>query len=67
MATLRVTLSEEKWIQLKEKADRYHVTPEELFRVTLEELLTLPDEAFRQAVDYVLTKNAELYRRLAKA
>ncbi|MDQ7029183.1 MAG: hypothetical protein Q9O62_05080 [Ardenticatenia bacterium] len=39
--------------------------PEELLRVSLEELLSRPDEAFQEAMAYVLTKNAELYRRLA--
>jgi len=67
MAMLTVALSEEKWAQLKEKAERYRVAPEELLRVSLEELLARPDEAFQQAMEYVLIKNAELYRRLAKA
>jgi len=66
MVTLTVTLSEEKWVQLKEKAKYYRVTPEELLRVSLEELLARPDEAFQEAMAYVLTKNAELYRRLAR-
>ena len=65
MATLTVTLPEEKWKQLKEKAEYYGVAPEELLRASLEELLSRPDEAFQQAMAYVLTKNAELYRRLA--
>ncbi len=67
MATLTITLLEERWTQLKEKARRYQATPEELLRVSLEELLTRPDEDFQQAINYVLVKNAELYRRLAKA
>jgi len=66
MVTLTVTLSEEKWIQLREKARYYGVAPEELLRVSLEELLSRPDEAFQEAMAYVLTKNAELYRRLAR-
>ncbi len=66
MVTLTVTLSEEEWAQLKEKSEYYRVAPEELLRVSLEELLSRPDEAFQQAMAYVLTKNAELYRRLAK-
>ncbi len=65
MATLTITLSEERLAQLKEKAKRYQVAPEELLRVSLEELLTRPAEDFQQAMEYVLTKNAELYRRLA--
>jgi len=67
MATFTITLSEERSAQLKEKAKRYQVTPEELLRVSLEELLTRPAEDFQRAVEYVLTKNAELYQRLASA
>lgn len=67
MATVTITLSEEKLAQLKEKAKRYEVAPEELLRVSLEELLTRPAEDFQQAMEHVLTKNAELYRRLATA
>ncbi len=66
MVTLTVTISEERWIQLKEKANRYQVTPEDLLRASLEELLSRPDEAFQEAVEYVLAKNAELYWRLMK-
>ena len=65
MATLTITLPAEKWAQLQEKAKRYQIAPEELLRVSLEELLTRPDEDFQQAMEHVLTKNAELYRRLA--
>lgn len=65
MATVTIILPEEQLAQLKEKAKRYQVTPEELLRVSLEELLTRPDEDFQQAMEHVLAKNAELYRRLA--
>jgi len=50
---------------LKQMATRFGVMPEELVRVSIEELLTRPEEAFERAVDYVLKKNAELYWRLA--
>jgi hypothetical protein len=46
-------------------AARFQVAPEDLLRVSLEEILTRPDEAFQQAARYVLAKNADLYRRLA--
>ena len=58
--TLRGTLA-----KLQEVAAQFNVSPEELARVGIEELLTRPDDAFQQAVQYVLKKNAELYRRLA--
>jgi len=67
MTTLTITISEEKWAQLQEKAKHYKVDPEELLQMSLEELLARPDEAFQQAMEDVLTKNAELYRRLATA
>jgi hypothetical protein len=52
-------------LKLKETATQLQVSPEELVRVSVEELLTRPQESFQRAVDYVLKKNAELYRRLA--
>jgi len=51
--------------ELEEIAGRLDVTPEDLARVSIEELLALPEETFRQAAEYVLRKNAELYNRLA--
>jgi len=51
--------------KLREIADRFNITPEDLARASIEELLTRPEESFQQAADYVLHKNAELYRRLA--
>jgi len=67
MATLTITLSKESLTRLREKAERLHIAPEDLIRISLEELLSRPDEDFQRAVEYVLTKNAELYRRLATA
>lgn len=63
--SLTVTLTEDQLRQLKEKAERLQTTPEDLVRVSVDELLSRPDEAFERAVKYVLNKNAELYRRLA--
>jgi hypothetical protein len=65
MNTITVTLSDERLSKLKEKADELGLTPEELVRVSIEELLSRPENAFRQAVEYVLKKNRELYQRLA--
>ena len=42
-----------------------HMSPEELARAGVEELLARPEETYQRAIDYVLKKNAELYRRLA--
>ena len=50
---------------LREEAERLKVTPEELARAALVDLLSEPDESFKVVVERVLRKNAELYRRLA--
>jgi len=65
MTTITIAMPEERLLKLREAAARLGVSPEELVRVSIEELLAPPEEAFREAVDYVLDKNAELYRRLA--
>lgn len=65
MATFTITLPDDRAQRLREKADRLGVTPEELARVGVDDLLAQPDEAFERAVEHVLKKNAELYRRLA--
>lgn len=65
MAHITVSLTEDQMRGLQEIAARLKVTPEELARVGIEDLLAFPDDAFQQAADYVLRKNAELYRRLA--
>ncbi len=65
MSTLTIALSEERLQKLEEIARRFQIAPEELVRVSIEELLSLPEEDFRRALDLVLSKNAELYQRLA--
>ena len=62
---MTLSISEDRFIKLKEVAGNLNITPEDLVRVSIDELLSRPDEDFQKAVDYVLTKNAELYRRLA--
>ena len=65
MHSLTITLSEDRFDKLQEIARRFNVKPEDLARVSIEELLLRPEESFEQAADYILGKNAELYRRLA--
>jgi hypothetical protein len=66
MNTITVALPDDRIRKLEEKAAQLGVSPEELVRFSIEELLTRPiDETFKQAVTYVLQKNSELYRRLA--
>jgi predicted transcriptional regulator len=65
MNTITITLSNDRLAKLQEIATRFHVSPEELARAGVEELLARPEETCQRAIDYVLKKNAELYRRLA--
>jgi len=65
VSSITVTLPEERLVKLNEMAKQLGLVPEELVRVSIEELLARPEADFEQAVDYVLAKNAELYRRLA--
>ena len=64
METITITLPSDRFLELKERALHFSVSPEELVQVSIEELLSRPEDAFQRAVDYVLEKNAELYRRL---
>ncbi|MCS6847651.1 MAG: DNA-binding protein [Anaerolineae bacterium] len=65
MSTITIALSDDHLQKLQEMAIHFQVAPEELVRVSIEELLARPEEEFRKALEYVLRKNAELYRRLA--
>jgi antitoxin FitA len=65
MTNITIAIPDDRLQRLQEIATRYHVTPEELIRVSLEEIIARPEAAFQQAISYVLHKNAELYRRLA--
>ena len=65
MDAITISLSNDWLVKLQEMAERLGVTPEELARVGIEELLARPEEEFQRAVDLVIKKNAELYRRLA--
>ncbi len=65
MAQFTVALPDERLLKLQEMARRLHITPEELVRASIEEIITRPEEEFERAAGFVLKKNAELYRRLA--
>ncbi len=65
MTTITVALPDHRMVKLKEMASRLSVGPEELVRVSIEELLTRREADFERAVDHVLGKNAALYQRLA--
>jgi predicted transcriptional regulator len=65
MSSITVTVSDDRLAKLKEIAGRYSISPEDLIRVSIDELLARPDETFEKAAKCVLNKNSELYRRLA--
>lgn len=65
MTTITIALSDDRAQKLQQIAARLRVAPEDLVRVSLEDLLARPEEEFERALAYVLRKNAELYRRLA--
>lgn len=51
--------------KLRKEAERLGISPSDLARAALTDLLADRDEDFRTATERVLRKNAELYRRLA--
>jgi len=65
MSSITVSLPEEQATRLHDFARRLKVTPEELIRVSVDDLLSRPEEDFERAAERVLRKNADLYRRLA--
>ncbi len=65
MTAITIPIPDDRLKELKEKAQRLGISPEELVYASIEDLLSRPREDFKQAVDHVLKKNAELYKRLA--
>ena len=65
MHAITITLSDDRLAKLQEIAARLRLSPEELARAGVEELLARPEETCQRAIDYVLKKNAELFRWLA--
>lgn len=65
MTTIPIALSNDQLRELQQIAGRFQVAPEDLVRISIEELLSCPEEEFRRVLEYVSQKNAELYQRLA--
>ena len=65
MVTITVTLSDDRLQKLQRTRKQFRIAPEELLRVSVEELIARPQADFQKALDYVLEKNKELYKRLA--
>jgi hypothetical protein len=62
---LSVDLSPAQTEQLRLAAERLGLTPEDLARAAIADLLASPGEDFEAAAARVLKKNEELYRRLS--
>jgi hypothetical protein len=62
---LSIELSPAQAERLRYEAERLGLTPEDLARAAIADLLTTTGEDFKAAADRVLKKNKELYRRLA--
>jgi predicted transcriptional regulator len=65
MTPITISLPDDVMEKLQDLAGRHSISPEELVRASVEELVASPDESFQKALDYVLSKNKELYKRLA--
>ena len=65
MKTITVQLDDSKAALLKEKAEKYGISLDELVTVSIEDLLAQPEPEFDAAMRKVLSKNRELYKRLA--
>jgi len=63
--TLSIDLSVAQAERLRAEAERLGLTPEELARAAVADLLASVGEDFEAAAERVLKKNEELYRRLA--
>jgi hypothetical protein len=62
---LSIDLSPAQADRLRIEADRLGLTPEDLARAAIADLLAAAGDDFKTAADRVLKKNQELYRRLA--
>ena len=51
--------------KLRAEAERLGLSPEDLARAALSDLLSTPEPEFQDAARRVLTKNQDLYKRLA--
>ncbi len=65
MASITVNIPDEQIQKLKQLAQYFQVSPEELLRANIEDWLACPKNEFTEAANYVLKKNHELYHRLA--
>jgi hypothetical protein len=62
---LSIDLSPAQADRLRREAERLGLTPEDLARAAITDLLAATGDDFKAAADRVFKKNEELYRRLA--
>lgn len=65
MNTISVSLTDEKFLELENRARQLNLSIGELLVATAREMVSRPDEEFKRAMKFVLEKNKELYKRLA--
>ena len=65
VTSLTVRLSDSQAEHLAEEAQRLGISPADLLRAAVIDLLEARDEAFLSAAKHVMEKNTELYTRLA--
>jgi RecA-family ATPase len=65
MKEITIPLQEDQLEALQVLASRYGLSPEEIARVGLEDMLAQPDDVVQRVFDRVIKKNRELYKRLA--
>jgi len=62
---LSIELSAAQADRLRDEAERLGLSPEDLARAVVADVLAAPNEDFKTAADRVIRRNQELYRRLA--
>ena len=62
---LAIELPDAQADRLRAEAQRLGLSPEDLARAALSDLLSTPDAEFESAARRVLAKNQDLYKRLA--
>ena len=65
MATLTISLSDEKMRRLEALGKREGLTTEQIVRLALNDLISQPELTFRASAKRVMEENSELYRRLS--
>jgi hypothetical protein len=60
-----ITLPDTNWSELEAKANRLGVTPEDLVRIGIDDLLSRPDESFQMVVEDLLKRDTQFFQRLA--